>query len=75
MLLFYNTNQQGVIMAVWKVISHETPLGWDEVSEFEYVQRTEAIFTTRHEAFQYADRENKISERFGDLEFRRVVKG
>ena len=62
-------------MAVWKVISHETPLGWDEVSDFEYVQRTEAIFTTRHEAFQYADRENKISDRFGDLEFRRVVKG
>lgn len=61
-------------MAVWKVISHEPPLGWDEVSDFEYVKRTEAIFKVRHEAFEYARRENEISDRFGDLEYRSVVK-
>lgn len=61
-------------MEVWKVIVQEPPLGWDEVSPFTYVQRTEAIFTTEKQAVAYALRQNASSEYWGHLEHSKVVR-
>lgn len=61
-------------MEFWKVIVKEPPLGWDEVSPFTYVQRTEAIFTTKKQAIEYAMRQNASAEYWGNIERSKVIR-